>query len=330
MVPPRLPDEAVNFSSFASDLRNPLSLKVDALRKNYVLQETMPGREITFFKLDKSELAPVAVIHLEATLSPDKTERHEVTVITDGGPGNILLREDILTTGQGLALSAPADKLLFNSATKDYELDPSDTQKIVTLSSDGHELVKLVSTRTDPQVGIATSEIWIGQTLQLTIKTVPRIDRVILTYQYSGQRYEVRTRHNEWSASGMASLMRIEVLKPNGYEIGSPRFFYNATEFFVLNDFLEFFNASIYAPVSTRGLAQIINGLLTNDFPVTVTRDSLEVNSRFRTELQTLALQIDQARTNPSLLAQILIKVNSFIAAIRAGTLVITDRRPQQ
>jgi hypothetical protein len=326
---PMLPPDLFTFDKLSEDVRGVVGLKIRDMTRSFTMREVAPGK-IVFSGSDGIPKSTITYVHSKTAL-PDGNFEIQATVTILRHDNRVLLEEKIISRGKAPIENSPRDRLFFDGDIS-YALAAGEDFKQVDITSDGNDLFRFVSFRRGtPLTGtVVVNEMHIGKGKVLEIEDAVSSDGTFRGVNYFvWSEYFVVSAFGETLYSGNWNRMKLKVLaaRPAGYVIENHRYHLDGMEVFGLAEFLKEFNHRVYKRFILDGANKVVKHLVEEKFPKTPKHTDFAIRERFLDDLQTVLNLVEQAKGNPAILPRVSTLVQSFIGAMRQGTLKVIDLR---
>jgi len=341
---PDIPAEAKTLKRIVLDIKAPLNRKLDELRRTYGVREVTSGG---FHFLDKNNTIVLAV-ETSRHLSPDGTQRVEEFLYRNHQQ-QLVLHEKVITRGRNLVFH-DFESRLFQSGVEAYDLEGPDQVLKDAAMNMGGPVLRVLTTREDTDsVRIKRHQVSVGELQQLEIRDTLHLEDDYRTYEYHILEHQVMIHaldRGTFSWSSWLGTLRIGIrssprlllpeitYEKTGMEWlteeanGNPQRLHYAK----LNGFEAFsqeLHANLVVPYIEQGPIRAIGRTLQSSWlwPKSQSMQTLGAESKFLNELIVIRNEVNQAKTNPSVLSFIETKLNVMIKDIQEGKLKIHDFR---
>ena len=341
---PEIPPECKTLSRIVLDIKAPLNRKLDELRRTYGIREIKAGG---FHFTDKNNEV-VLTIETNRSLNAAKTQRVEEFLYRNRNR-QLILHEKVITRGKNLKFH-DFEKRLFQTGVETYDLENADqTLKEATIHMGGPLFKVLTSREKSARVEIKRHQISVGESQQLEIRDTIYTEDGYRTYEYKILDHQIQILaigHPGFGWAQWLGTFRIGIRTTPGlylpevtYEksgmewtIDDPPGKLRSMHYANLNGFESFsreLHENLIVPFIERGPVHVINKVVGMKFvwPESRSMRSIGADSKFLNELIVIRNQVNQAKTNPSVLSLVEIKLNVIIRDIQEGTLKINDFR---
>ncbi len=327
--PPQLPPELFTFDKLAQDVRSPLSLAMHNILLTFRRTEREPGHVLFYDKDRNIKLAIRFTRQLQAV--DEKTKYRLETLRFEDPNGQLIVEEKVETHGsQDLQYSDPRDRILFQGDIN-YGLEPNEFFKKVTVSADGHEILRFESLKLQGDTE-RHYDAYFSKAKVLSIIDLQSEDKAYrrVSYDMVGKYYFIKAFNDVVERGwGRPKNHTVELVKPQEALIENLKYRVDGERVFSLSNFMSKFNSNIYDPMIVKGAGKIMDAIVSSRFPRISGKLDLTRQERLLDEFQALLGIIEQAKTNAGLLNKISAQIKSYVEAIRLGTLKITDTRPK-
>lgn len=341
---PDIPPETKTLSRIVLDVKAPLNRKLDELRRTYGIREIEAGG----FHFTDRDNQVVLIVETNRTLNAGGTQRVEEFLYRNRDR-QLILHEKVITHGKSLRFH-DFEKRLFQTGVESYDLENTDQTLKDAAIYMGGALFKVLTTKVvSDTVEIKRHQISVGQSQQLEIKDTIYKEKGYRTYEYDindsqiqifamGQAtfswaqwlgtFRIGIREtpklylpevtyektgSEWQVKEKSgNLRRLRYAKLNGFEHFSRELYQNLIIPFIENG-------------SVRAVNQVVQ--LSWLWPKSRRMQSIGTESKFLNELIVIRNEVNQGKTNPSVLSLVEIKLNVIIKDIQEGKLKISDFR---
>lgn len=329
---PEIPAGTKTLAGIVLDIKAPLNRKLEELRRTYGIREIKAGGLRFMGKSDQ----PVLTVETNRTLNPAGTQRVEEFLYRNSSQ-QLVLHERVITHGQNLRFHDFQQRVL-QAGVENYDLESDgQTLKEASIGMGSGTVFRVLTTRERTgTVHIKRHQVSVGGMQQIEIKDTVYREASYRTYEYDilePQMTVFALGGSRWGWASWLGTLRIAVRKTPGLLVPEVTYEKVGTGDSDRLEGFERFSVELHerliVPFIERGPVRLIGQVVGQSWvwPKSRSMQVIGAESKFLNELIVIRNEVNQAKTNPSVLSLVEIKLNVIIRDIQEGKLKISDFR---